>query len=406
MKAAIIGNGAAALSAIEAIRGVDGACEVTVVSKEKDQAYTPCFLANFVAGEIAREKLYMRGESFYEDNRINALLGVTASGVNTDKREIMLSDGNILAYDKLLLAAGSSPIVPKIDGIEGVGVHFFRTLTDAVLIKEAAEKAKDAVVMGAGFIGLEIAEALSRQGVKVIVVEKENRALPRMLDGEIAMLVEDHMRKNGVNIITGQAVNSIERNTAGGLARVTLDSGDSLSCDMLVVSIGVKPNVEMLGEGAVNTNLGVLVNDRMQTSIPSIYAAGDITEIDIGGVVKVNPIHINAVESGRVAGGNMAGAEKRLDEHVDDMNVVTLFGVPILSLGARSGARSIMRSDSKGIVKIYESEEGVISGAQLMGDVTKGGLYLSLIKRGIAMDAIKNILSPRFNFGMTLYRAA
>ena len=383
MKAVIIGNGAASIGAMETLRQNDGGCEITVLAKESGPAYTPCFLAQYVAGEIGKEKLFMRRADFYENNRINSMLGVWADEVDAEKNEIRLSSGETLSYDTLLLAAGSSPIVPDIEGIKGQGVHYFRSLADSNLIKEGAGSASKAVVMGAGFIGLEIAETLVKLGLKVTVVEKEERILPRMLDNEIAGLVEKNLEKNSLGIFTGNGIRRVNRNRSGAVKSVSLDSGEELACDMLIVSVGVRPNLEMLKNGSLETDLGVLVDETMRTSVPNIYAAGDIAEIEIGGVRKVNPIHINAVKSGHMAGMNMAGIEKRMGEHVDDMNVVTLFGLQVLSLGVLNGSRSHKRSGSSGLVKIYESEKGQINGVQLVGDVTKGGLYLSLMKRGI-----------------------
>jgi len=405
MKTVIIGNGAAAIGAIEAIRQKDGGCEITVLAKESGPAYTPCFLAQYVAGDIGKEKLFMRRADFYEKNRVNTTLGVSADEIDVEKNEVRLSSGGTLSYDMLLLAAGSSPIVPNIEGINGKSVYYFRSLADSDLIKEGARSVKKAVVMGAGFIGLEIAETLSKLGLKVTVVEKEERILPRMLDSEIAGLVEEHLVKNGLGIFTGNGIRRVNRSRSGGIESVSLDSGEELACDMLIVSVGVRPNLEMLKNGSLKTNLGVLVDERMRTSVPNIYAAGDIAEIEIGGVRKVNPIHINAVKSGHMAGMNMAGIEKRMGEHVDDMNVVTLFGLQVLSLGVLSGPHSQKRSDSSGLIKIHESEKGLISGVQLLGDVTKGGLYLSLVKRGIPIKDQKGILSPRFNYGLTLKAA-
>ncbi len=405
MKAVIIGNGAAAIGAIEAIREKDGGCEITVLAKESEPAYTPCFLAQYVAGEVGKEKLYMRPADFYEKNRINTLLGVSANEVDTVKNEVRLSSGKTLPYDRLLLAAGSSPIVPNIEGIKGKGVFYFRSLADSNLIKKGAKSSKKAVIMGAGFIGLEIAEVLSKLGLEVKVVEKEDRILPRMLDSEIAGLVGEHLRKNAIGIFTGNGIKRINRERSGGIKGVSLDNGKDLACDILIVSVGVKPNLEMLKSGSLKTNMGVLVNETMQTSVPNIYAAGDIAEIEIGGVRKVNPIHVNAVKSGHMAGINIAGVEKGMGEHVDDMNVVTLFGLQVLSLGVLSGPHSHKRSDSSGLVKIHESEKGLISGVQLLGDVTRGGLYLSLMKRGISINDQKGILSPRFNYGLTLKAA-
>jgi len=403
MRIVIIGNGAAAVSAVETIRKRDRECEITIVSKEGGRAYTPCFLARYVSGEIGRDKLYMRGSRFYDENRVDTFFNVAVNEIAPGDNRVSLSDGRELVYDRLLLAAGSRPVVPQLPGMEGEGVLFFRTLPDAERIISAVRKAGGVVVMGAGFIGLEIAEALAKTGCDVTVVEKEERVLPRMLDKEIAGMVEGHIRARGVKIITGRTIESVER--GGGsqdLKGVVLDNGEGVSCNLLIVSVGVRPNLEMLRNGSIRTGTGVMTDSRMRTNIPNIYAAGDIAEMEIQGVSRVNPVHINAVVGGEVAGSNMIGAEKRFESHLEDMNVVTLFGLPVLSIGSQKGERILKREDSKGIVKIYIGEDERINGVQLIGDTIRGGVYLSLMKRGIPVGETRDILSPHFNYGSTI----
>ncbi len=403
MKIVIVGNGAAAISAVEAIRKRDRDSEITILSKEAERAYTPCFLAQYVSGEIGKNKLHMRVSNFYDENQIDTLFNIAVNEVKSADNKVRLSDGSELGYDRLLLAAGSKPIVPQLPGIEGNGVFFFKTLHDADRIIFAAREAKEVVVMGAGFIGLEIAEALSKIGGKVTVVEKENRVLPRMLDGEIAGIVEKHLKDNGLNIITGRAIESIKRSSINReLEGIILDTEDSISCNILIVSVGVSPNLEMIKNASIKTNLGVTVDNRMRTNIPNIYAAGDLAEMEIHGMSKVNPIHVNAVKGGEIAGCNMIGDEKRFDFHFEDMNVLTIFGLPVLSFGIQKGNRVLKRDDAKGIVKIYLGEDEQTKGVQLVGNVNRGGIYLSLKRRGVPVTEIYNILSPYFNYGSTI----
>ncbi|GBE01937.1 NADH-dependent phenylglyoxylate dehydrogenase subunit epsilon [bacterium BMS3Bbin06] len=403
MKTVIIGNGVAAVSAVEAIRKRDRNCEITVLSKEGEIAYTPCFLARYVSGEIGKDKLYMRESNFYDENQINTLFNVAVNEVNPGDNTVSLSDGRELVYDRLLLAAGSKPVVPQLPGIEGDGVFFFRTLPDAERIISAVREAEGVVVMGAGFIGLEIAEALSKTGHRVTVVEKEDRVLPRMLDGEVAGILEKHIKAEGINIITGRTIESVKR--GGGKQRlegVVLDKGESISCKVLIVSVGVRPNLEMIRNSSLKTGAGVMTDNRMRTNIPNIYAAGDIAEMEVYGVSRVNPVHINAVAGGEVAGCNMVGAEKVFESHLEDMNVVTLFGLPVLSLGIQKGDRVLKRADSRGIVKIYLGEDERIKGVQLIGDTIRGGIYLSLMRRGVPLSETYDILSSHFNYGSTI----
>jgi len=402
MKILIIGNGPAAISAAEAIRTRDKDCVITVISKEKEPAYTPCFLYRYVTGEIGKERLYMRAEDFYDRNKIKTVFGVVATEIIPNDKKVRLSDGNEILYDSLLIAAGANPVIPKLPGIEGDKVFAFRTLSDADRILSVVKKSREIVVIGAGFIGLEIAEALSKRGLTVTVIEKEDRILPRMLDQETAEIVKEHIQKNGVKILTGREVISIERDRKKKMKAVVLDKNETIPCDFLITAVGVRPNMEMLKNGLIKTNQGILVNKNMQTNIPDIYAAGDIAEMEIGGIRKVNPIHMNAVKGGWIAGCNMIGMAKSFDAHLEDMNVVTLFGLSVLSHGVQKGDRTIKRQNSSGLIKIYLKGDDTINGVQIIGDVKRGGLYLSLIRKGIPVSEKLDILSAHFNYGFTL----
>ncbi|MBI5199179.1 MAG: NAD(P)/FAD-dependent oxidoreductase, partial [Nitrospirae bacterium] len=390
--------GIAAISAVEAIRQLNRDCEITIVSKEREPAYTPCFLYRYVTGEIEKKRLYIRGDDFYDANRIKIISGAAVTEVMSDDNKVRLSDGMELGYDSLLIAAGSNPVIPEIPGIDGEGVFTFKTISDADRMLSKIRKSKEVVVIGAGFIGLEIAEALCIKGCRVTVVEREDRILPRMLDSEMAEIVQRHIEKNGIKILTTKEVVLVKRGFGNKVKGVMLNDGKTIPCDMVIVSVGVRPNLGISKNGSIKTDQGILVDDRMRTNISNIYAAGDIAEIEIGGIRKVNPIHINAVKSGWIAGCNMAGDERYLDAHLEDMNVVTFFGLPVLSIGVQKGEKVFKRDTPKGMVKVYTGGDGLLRGAQLIGDVLKGGIYLSLMRRGVPLSEIH----PPINYGSTL----
>ena len=394
----IIGNGIVAISAVEAIRQLNRDCEITIVSKEREPAYTPCFLYRYVTGEIGKKRLYIRGDDFYDANRIKIISGAAVAEVIPDDSRVRLSNGTGLGYNRLLIAAGSNPVIPKIQGIDGDGVFTFKTISDADRILSKIKKYREVVVIGAGFIGLEIAEALCIKGCRVTVVEREDRILPRMLDSEMAEIVQRHIEKNGIKILTTKEVVLVKRGFGNKVKGVMLNDGKTIPCDMVIASVGVKPNLEMLKNGSIKTNQGILVDDRMRTNISNIYAAGDIAEIEIGGLRKVNPIHINAVKSGWIAGCNMVDNERYFDAHLEDMNVVTFFGLPVLSIGVQKGEKVFKRDTPKGMIKVYTGGDGLLRGAQLIGDVLKGGIYLSLMRRGVPLSEIH----PPINYGSTL----
>jgi len=351
-----------------------------------------------VTGEIGKKRLYIRGDDFYDANRIKIISGAAVAEVIPDDSRVRLSNGTGLGYNRLLIAAGSNPVIPKIQGIDGDGVFTFKTISDADRILSKIKKYREVVVIGAGFIGLEIAEALCIKGCRVTVVEREDRILPRMLDSEMAEIVQRHIEKNGIKILTTKEVVLVKRGFGNKVKGVMLNDGKTIPCDMVIASVGVKPNLEMLKNGSIKTNQGILVDDRMRTNISNIYAAGDIAEIEIGGIRKVNPIHINAVKSGWIAGCNMVDNERYFDAHLEDMNVVTFFGLPVLSIGVQKGEKVFKRDTPKGMIKVYTGGDGLLRGAQLIGDVLKGGIYLSLMRRGVPLSEIH----PPINYGSTL----
>lgn len=400
MNILIAGNGPAAISAIEEIREIDDESSITLVSKEKERAYSPCYLYHYVSGDITRDKLYIKEDDFYEKNNVNTLFGISIEKVIPERQSVKLSDGNTLPYDRLLIAVGAEPMLPEIPGIHGDGVFFFKSLEDAERIMSIISKIKKAAVIGGGFIGLEIAEAFRKKGISVIVIEKETRILPRMLDEEMAGIVKSYLLKNGIEIITGKVIEEIERKEDGSIKGIRTMDGIKVSADIVIVSAGVRPNMKLVEGTGIRTEKGIIVNERMETSIPGIYAAGDVAEIEIRGIRKLNPIWLNATVGGSIAGANMIGISKKLDTHIPDMNLINLAGFYIFSGGSPVGTGSIKRQDSSGIKKFIFDEDNRVKGIQIIGnEALKGGLYLNLLGR--SLKETQEIIRE-FNYGLLL----
>lgn len=404
MRIVIVGNGPAALAAVEAVRERDAECDITVLSSEDARAYTPCFLAKYVAGTIDSEKLALKCDDFYEKHRVELRTGVAVTAVRPEERVVVLEDDSEVPYDRLLLACGAQPVLPDIPGLTGAGVRVFGSYTDAEMIRAHAGQARNIVVLGSGFVAMEIAEALTETGAAVTVVARKDRILRRIFDAEVAAIVEDHMSGNGVRFTKGRELAAVERDDrAGDIRAVVLNDGERLPCDLLVVGVGMRANMGLVQGTAIATDRGILTDAGMRTSVPDIYAAGDVAETEIDGVRKTNMIQPNAVATGTVAGSNMAGAEERMNAHLADMNVLTVFGRSFLSAGALE-EENILRGSigADGLVKVFADAQGLIKGVELVGDVTRGGLYASLIARGVGIDTVPNLLSPGFNYGQTI----
>lgn len=401
MRIVIVGNGPAALGAVEAIRERDDACEIIILAPEAVRAYTPCFLAKYVAGTIEIDELALKCDDFHDQHRVDLRCGQAVTAVLPEERAVVLEDGTTVAYDRLLLACGARPVIPAAPDLTGDGVCVFGTFTDAEAIRARVGDARSVVVLGSGFVAMEIAEALAETGAAVTVVARTDRILRRIFDAEVAAMVEDHMSRHGVRFAKGRELASVERDGAGAIRAAVLSDGEQLPCDLLVVSVGTRANIALVEGTSIATDHGILTDAAMRTSVEGVYAAGDVAELEIDGVRKANLIHPNAVATGRIAGFNMLGAEERMSEHLADMNVLTVFGRSFLSVGTLEGSRVLRRVSPDGLVKIFADADGIITGAQLVGDVTRGGLYASLIRRKVSVDDAPELASPGFNYGQT-----
>ena len=400
MRILIVGNGPAAVSAIEAIRESDQASEITVVTPEGPRAYTRCFLGKYLAGRIGIEELVFRPADFCDRHHVTELTGNAVTSVSPDEHEVVLANGERLAYDRLLLACGADSIVPDIPGIAGPGVVGFRNIADCIEIQARAEGTRHAIVLGSGFVALEAAEALVDAGVPVSLVARADNILRPPFDAQVAEIVEEHVARHGIRLIKERDATEVERDKDGRITGIVLSKGERVPCNLIVLAIGMRPNTRPIVGTAIAVNEGVLTDASMRTNIPDIWAAGDVAEATIGGVCKTNLIHPNAVVTGRVAGRAIAGAERPMPVHLNDLNVLTLFGRRFLSAGSLSGEETLTRATPSGdLLKIRFGRDGTIAGVQMVGNIARAGLYTSLIGRPLPEGAAERLLSPEFNFG-------
>lgn len=403
MRIVIVGNGPAALAAVEAIRETDSGSEITVLSGEAERAYTPCFLAKYVAGAVEEADLALRSDDFYEKHGVKLLTGKAVSSVVPGDNEVVLDDGTRIGYDRLLLACGAEPVTPESPDLTGTGVYYFRSLADATAIRARAKGARDVLVLGSGFVAMEIAEALTEIGANVSMVARTDHILRRIFDAEVADMVEAHMTEGGVRFVKCCNLVDVERDAKGELRTAVLSSGERLPVQMIVVGVGMRPSGRIVADTEIAVGNGILTDDTMRTSVENIWAAGDVAEVEIGGVRKANLIHPSAVAGGRVAGCNMAGGDRRLESHLADMNVLTVFGRAFMAVGALEGETVLRRGvGSDNLVKVFADHEGRITGVELVGDVTRGGLYASLIARGVRAADVPALMTTSFNYGQTV----
>ncbi len=380
MKYVVIGNSAAAIGAVEGIRQIDTKGEITLISNEKYHTYSRPLISYLLLGKTDHERMKYRENDFYEKNNCSLVFGEVTK-VNSEKKTIVLADGTEFAYDKLLVATGSSSFIPNIKGLERVKNKFtFSSLEDAMLLDKAITNDSKVLIVGAGLIGLKCAEGISKK-VNSVLVDLSPRVLSSILDEDGSFIIKEHLESKGMEFYLGDTITELTEN------RAYLKSGTQIDFDILVLAVGVRANVNLIKEIGGRINQGILVNEKSETSLPDIYAAGDCTEsYDISSdEYKVMALLPNAYIQGNTAGINMAGRSAEFDKAIP-MNAIGFFGKHIISAGTYSGLT--YESKGNGSYKKLFYGDNVLKGYILIGDIDKAGIYTSLIKEKTPLDSI------------------
>ena len=326
----IIGGGPAGINAIETIRQFDRESTITLISDER--AYARMALPYFIAKQIPEAHLDTASEDYFERLRVDRRIGSRAVAIDSTARCVQVDDGSPIGFDTLLIASGSSPRRPQIPGADGRHVHNLWTLADALAVMQSASaKRPSAVLVGAGFIGLIILNALYKLGWKLSVVEIEGQILPRMLDRRGADAAEAWLRERGIDVYTGCSVVGID---GARKKRVALSDGQTLNANVVILSIGIRPNIGFLEGSGIRIDQGVVVDAHLQASVPGVYAAGDVAQGPdlLGGPPAIHAIQPTAVDHGRIAGANMAGQGRSYPGSLV-MNILDIAGMHCTSFG-------------------------------------------------------------------------
>ena len=337
VKHVIIGAGPAGVIAAETLRAADGQASVTVVGDEPEPPYSRMAIPYLLTGGVGEEGTYLRhGDDHYDKLAVD-LHRDRVTRVHAEDRRVDLEGGGHLDYDRLLIASGSHAVRPPITGMDLPGVENCWTLADARRIAEGARADARVVLMGAGFIGCIVLEALARRGVALTVIEMGERMLPRMMDEVGGDMIARWCEGKGVRVLTGVRVDAVA--SEGGALTLSLDDGESLQADLIVCATGVSPNVDFLVGTGIHVEDGVLVDAHLQSSVPGIYAAGDVAQgLDFStGLRQVHAIQPTASEHGRIAALNMAGRPTRFRGSLS-MNVLNTLGLISSSFGLWMGA--------------------------------------------------------------------
>ncbi|MBM4400667.1 MAG: NAD(P)/FAD-dependent oxidoreductase [Crenarchaeota archaeon] len=407
-KYVIVGASAAGIGAVEAIREVDPVGTITVISEEPCPQYSRPMISDLVSRKADFEKIKCREDEFWEKNEVQALTGRTVVSLNLADKYIALDKGDHVNFEKLLIATGGKPFVPKIEGADKDGAFTFTTLSDAERLAAKIETAKSVMVIGAGLIGVSVTEAIVKRGLKVTMVELQDKILSLILDAQASEMVENVIRKAGVTIATGQTVQRIlgkpeDDNVVGS---AVLTNGDQIQCDMVIIAIGVIPRMELVAGTDVKTNRGIIVDRFMRTNVSDVYASGDVAEAYdfVFGENRLLPLWPLAQLEGKVAGYNMAG--KKADYSGGTaMSALKYFGIPIISIGVANPKENdvyeiLTKHDAeRNLYKKIVLKDNVIVGITLVNDIEKAGILFHLMKSCAKVKKFKQELLSE-NFGL------
>ena len=378
----IIGNGTAAVGCIEGIRSVDTQSPVTVISEEKHPVYCRPLISYFLEGKTDTKRMNYRGGDFYDKMGCEVLYGEKATKIDSKAKKVILESGSEIPYTDLCVAAGSSPFVPPFAGLEKVGQKFsFMTLDDALALDAAVSESSRVLIVGAGLIGLKCAEGLAGRVASITVCDLADRVLSSVLDAECAAVMQKRLEENGISFMLGDTAERFEENEA------VMKSGKTVPFDILVLAVGVRANTALVKDIGGEVNRGIVVNDRMETGVDGIFAAGDCTEgNDIScGTKRVLAILPNAYMQGHTAGVNMAGGGAVFDKAIP-MNSVGFFGLHAMTAGSYDG--EMYEEKGEGKLKRLFIRDGRLVGFMLIGETERAGIYTSLIREQTPLGAV------------------
>lgn len=381
MRYVIVGNGPAAVSAVEAIRRYDAEGEITLFSKENEFTYSRPLISYLLLGATDETRMRYKSDDFYESMRVDYRQGVAVTAIDKDKKTVAASDGTETAYDKLLLATGGKPFIPPMDGIDSVPYHTFMTLEDARKLAEALTPESRVLIIGAGLIGLKCLEGIKARCASVTVADLAEQILPSILDREAAAMVQKHLEAQGASFLLGDSAVKLEP----GLA--TMRSGKQIPFDVLVLAVGVRPATELATAIGLDAERGIATDERGETAIPDIYAAGDCAKsyditTDTERVLAILP---GATQQGAVCGAAMAGKTVEPFNAIP-MNALGLFGLHMITAGSMVGESYVIRS--KDSYKRLCVKGDRLMGYIMLGNVERAGIYTALIREKTPLSSI------------------
>jgi nitrite reductase [NAD(P)H] large subunit len=392
----IVGNGMAAARLVDELTKVAlGRYAIAVIGDEPRLAYNRVLLSSVLAGETASHEIELKHAAWWRDRGVTVKYGCLATAIDVGRRELKIANEESIAFSKLVLATGSTPLRLNVPGADLAGVHTFRDSRDVDLLLSLAARKTPVVVVGGGLLGLEAAYGLARRGVPVTLVHLMNRLMERQLDAPAAELLKSLVERKGIRILLNANTARLHGDTH--VEGVELADGRRIDADAVIFAAGIRPNVTLAKDAGIPVNRGIVVDDGLQTGAPDIFALGECAEHRGICYGLVEP----AYEQARILGRHLAGGAAGYDGSIVATNL-KVSGVSVFSAGdftGVDGSETIVLNDvTHGTYKKLVISDGRLAGAVLVGDVEDALWYLELIRNGRPIASIRN----RMMFGRSL----
>lgn len=388
MRYIVVGASAAGISGAKTLRELDKDAEIILVSKDEN-VYSRCILHHYISGHRDIEALDFTDRDFFEKYNIEWKKGLEVKSIDDREHVIVLSNGESLKYDKILLATGASAFIPPVENLrEAKNVVGLRNLEDAIKIKEEAEKVKNVVVLGAGLVGIDAIAGLAFKNLNVTLVEMGDRVLPIQLDKYASSKYEKRFEDAGVKLKLGVRAEKVLIDENKNPKALLINTGEEIPCELIIVATGVRSNVAFLKDSSIETDrFGLIINEKGETNAKDVYGAGDIT--------GRNPIWPTAVKEGIIAANNMVGNEIFMEDFFGSKNTMNFLGLTTMSLGVVNAPDDSYTEEIDISGENYKKiihKDGKIYGAIIQGDLSYAGVLTQLIKEKIHVSKVKKPL--------------
>lgn len=386
----IIGGGAAAVTAAKAIRNQDTEGIIRIYCKEKSLPYNRIKLSKELFEDLGNENVLIKKDTWYQKNNIQVVVDTKIVNIDTNNHTILTSDSEQIVYDKLLICTGSNNRKLTLEGADLKGVFTIREMIEAEEFKAYIDKKNHVVIIGGGVQGIETAWSLRKVGKKVTIVEVCPSLMGRQLDERTSNKLKDKMEALGVEVIVNAGIERIVGDDE--VTGIMINNRGLISCDSVIYSIGVLPNIELIGATAIQTNRGILVDEQMKTNIDDVYAAGDVAEFQS----EVAGLWGSAMNQGTVAGSNMAGVDTRYKK-ILPTTIFHAFDMELFSIGMVEESRCdkivTETDDVDKYTKLFIKDNKIV-GVISLGNVAESTPYTEAIENqtlleGINLDGIR-----------------